>query len=336
MTVVLTGGTGHIGSNLARALAAAGRRVRLIVRQDLVGVAGLDVETVQGDVRDPDSLQRAFRGADVVYHLAARIAFARREEAECITINVDGTRNVVEACLAAGVRRMVHCSSVHALRQAPFDQPIDEDRPTTDDPRDLYYDRTKAAGEAAVRAGIARGLDAVILNPAGIIGRHDYRPSRMGAALIKMYDGTLPALVRAGYDWVDVRDVVAGAMAAEARGVTGRRYLLTGHWASMPELAALVGAFPGARPPRFAAPMWLARIGLPFVTGWAGLRRRAALYDSASLRVLGGNTRFIRRNAGVDLDYTPRPLAETIADTLGWFEAEGRLGRRAARVGHTP
>lgn len=325
MTVVLTGGTGHIGANLTRALLSAGRRVRLLVHEDTDGLAGLDVETVTGDVRDPDALSRAFEGADVVYHLASKISIEPREDALCQAINVGGTRNVVAACLRQGVRRLVHCSSVHALRQAPFDSPIDEDRPPADEKHDLHYDRSKAGGEREVRAGIAQGLDAVILNPGGVIGPHDYRPSRMGDVLLKMYHGTLPGLVKAGYDFVDVRDVIAGAMAAETRGVTGRRYLLTGHWVTMPEIAALVGTFPGARPPHFAWPMWLARVGAPFVAGWARMRRQRPLYNSTSLKILRGNSRFVRRNSDTDLGYTARPLQETISDTLTWFRDHGQI-----------
>ena len=197
MTVVVTGATGHVGANLTRSLLAQGRRVRVLLHSDDDrGIEGLDVERVSGDVRDAAAVQRAFAGAEVVYHLAAHISIVKDDAPTVHSVNVDGTRNVVAACLHNGVRRLLHFSSVHALRSDPEDQPIDEARALADHDRALPYDRSKALGEREVLAGVQRGLDAVIVNPGAILGPHDYRPSPLGEAVLMIARRRIPAVVQ--------------------------------------------------------------------------------------------------------------------------------------------
>jgi dihydroflavonol-4-reductase len=327
MTVLVTGAAGHAGNNLVRALLRRGRSVRALVHRDRRALAGLAVETIEGDVRDVSSLRRAFDGAEVVYHVAAYISLSMREWPRLEAINVAGTRNVVEACFDCGVRRLIHFSSVHALRQEPLGVPLDESRPLVNGRYIPPYDRSKAAGEMEVRAGVQRGLDAVIVYPTGIIGPFDFRPSHFGQVLLAMGQGRLPALVTGGFDWVDARDVVAGAMRAEEKAEPGARYLLSGHWASVGELAAMVAEVTGARLPRLVFPMWMARLGLPFATHFTKLDGEHPLYTRVSLRALRGNRRISHERATRDLDYCPRPLQESLADTFRWFAESGTDAR---------
>lgn len=326
MRVVLTGASGHIGGNLARALLSRGRSLRALVRpDDTRALAGLDIEKAVGDLLDPPSLERAFAGAEVVYHLAARISITDDDDAEVFRVNVEGTRNVVQACRRAGVRRLVHFSSVHAYHQVPLDQPIDETRSPADVAGALAYDRSKARGEAEVMAAVAKGLDAVIVNPGAVLGPHDYKPSPMGQLILDLCHRRLPALVEGGYDWVDVRDVVSGAMAAEERGRCGEKYLLTGSWMSVRQLADLVAEHSGVPAPRLVSPMWLAKLGAPVAQRVTKLLGRRSKFTSHSLSVLSGNARFVHEKARRELGYTPRPLRETIADAVGWFRHSGQL-----------
>ena len=320
---VVTGAGRHIGGNLVRALRARGRRLRLVVRQDRRAIAGLDAEVVQGDVLDLEFLRRAFSGADVVYHLAANISIVGEQAGLVRRVNVEGPRNVVEACLGCGVRRLVHFSSIHAFAQEPLDQVLDETRGPVD--HAPAYDRSKAAGEREVLDGVARGLDAVIVNPTGVIGPFDFKGSRMGSVLLGMALRRFIALVDGGFNWVDVRDVCDGAMAAEERGRTGERYLLAGHWRSLRDLARVGEAAGGARPPRFDAPMWLARVGAPFVTGWSRVSRTQPLYTSEALVALRANRNISHAKASRELGYEPRPIEVSIADTLRWFRERGQL-----------
>jgi len=183
LTVVVTGATGHVGANLMRALLAQGRPVRALIHKNRRATEELDTEVVCGDVCDLSSLCNAFDGAEVVYHLAANISLSMSEWPLLELVNVIGTRNVVEACLRCGVRRLVHFSSIHALTQEPKDIPIDESRSLVDSQHCPPYDRSKAAGEKEVRKGIERGLDTIIINPTAVIGPHDYQPSHFGDAL---------------------------------------------------------------------------------------------------------------------------------------------------------
>jgi len=331
MAIVVTGAAGHVGGNLVRALLARGRPTRALVHHDRRALKGLDVETVPADVCDLDSLYRAFEGAEVVYHVAALISLSMGDWSRLEAVNVIGTRNVVEACLRCGVRRLVHFSSIHALVQEPLDVPVDELRPLVESRRSPPYDRSKAAGEREVRRGIERGLDAVIVNPTGMIGPYDYRPSHFGQVLLALGQRRLPALVQGGFDWVDVRDVVAGAMRAEECAPAGAKYLLSGHWASVYDLAVLTEEVTGARAPRTVFPMWMARVGVPFGTHFTRLDGNHPLYTRFSLRALRGNPQVSHQRATRDLGYHPRPLRETLEDTFQWFVEAGRLARPSAQ-----
>ena len=320
MSAVVTGASGLIGQSLLRCLAAEGRPVRA-VDCDLVGLDGLDVEPVCADVRDLAALVRAFDGAETVYHLAARISIRRQDAALTHAVNVEGTRNVVVACERCGVRRLVHFSSIHALSAFPLAEPIDETRPLAAGRGSLAYDRSKAEADTVVLAAAARGLDAVIVTPTAAIGPHDLRPSHMGAAILQMARGTLPALVRGGFDWVDARDVARGALAAEARGRSGERYILSGRWCSLRDLAALVEGACGTPAPRLHLPPWLARLAQPLLAAWCGLRGRPAPYTREAVTIIQRH-RYVRHDKAADeLGYQPRPLEATVQDTVAWLRA---------------
>jgi dihydroflavonol-4-reductase len=323
VSVLVIGAAGHVGGNLVRSLLAAGREVRAAVYRDERALAGIDVERVRLDVLDPASLAAALRGVEVVYHLAAIIAIAGEQERRVEEVNVRGPRNVAQACLDAGARRLVHFSSIHAFEQLPLDRPLDETRgpPVSGAPT---YDRTKAAGEREILAAVERGLDAVIVNPTSVVGPYDFKPSPMGDVLRRLGLGKIPALVPPGFDFVDVRDVSAGAMAAEERGRTGERYLLAGHYATFPELAALMQKASGRRAPRLVTPIWLARVGAPFLGAWCKVTGGRPLYTSESLDILSRSHPDIRGDkAARELGFRPRPLEETVRDTWNWFRTVG-------------
>lgn len=333
MQVTVTGASGHVGANLVRTLVARGDRVRVVVRARTEALEGVDVERVQGDVRDPASLRAAFAGSEVVYHLAAVISISGDPSGLVRAVNVDGARNAAEAALAAGVRRFVHCSSVHAFdlyRRGDAAAPIDERWPRVPDyPPHFAYDRSKAAGEAAIREVMGRGLEAVILHPSGVVGPYDFGPSRMGRVLLQLYRRTLPSLVKGAFDFVDVRDVVDGLVAAADRGRAGENYLVTGNHVRLSELGAAVQAITGVRPPRLSAPIWMARLGVPFFAVVGKVQRAEPLYTHESLSVLQSRYKFDCAKAGRDLGYAPRPLADTLRDTYAWFESAGVIQRAA-------
>lgn len=297
-----------------------------MVHNDQRALEGLDVELVKGDIGDMYSLTRLCSGAEVVYHLAASISLSMNNWAEIEKINVTGTRNVVETCLKCSVRRMVHFSSIHAMMQEPLDEPLDERSPLVDSYGCPPYDRSKAASEREVREGIEQGLDAVILNPTSVIGPHDYQLSHMGTVLLALARGRLPALVEGGFDWVDVRDVAQAAVSAEEKAPLAAKYMLSGHYASVTHLAELTEDLLGTPIPRLVVPAWLARTGAPVATAFNQITRSRPLFTEVSIRALTHCNRNIRHDrAALELDYNPRALRETLADTFKWFMETGQL-----------
>ena len=329
---VITGASGHIGGVLARALADryGPGHVRAIYRERRGTAADLDIAWVNGDILDKESLIAAFKGAEAVFHLAALVSIDAVRAQEFHRTNVVGTRNVVEAALACGVRRLVHVSSIHAYDQHPLDEALDESRRPADGLHHGPYDRSKAAGEVEVRRGIDRGLDAVILNPTSVLGPYDGAPSPMGQLFLDLHRRRLPALIAGGYDWVDVRDVVAAVMAAETQARCGENYLVSGHWHTVRELAELSQQATGVPAPRLQFPIFAARLWAPCQVVLDRCRGRRPLYTPVSVRVMAeGNRRISSAKAQAELGFHPRSLAESIRDTYRWFDEHGMLGEEA-------
>ena len=325
MTVVVTGASGHIGINLVRALAAEKRSVRVMVHHNHRFLEGLGVEIVRGDVTDAASLTRVFEGADVVYHLAGVISLLKNEWPLVERINVQGTRNVIEACRRSGVKRLVHFSSIHAINPEPLDVPVDETHPLIQRHRYPPYDLSKAEGQREVRKAIAAGLDAVIVNPTGVLGPYDYQPSFFGAALLMMANGQMPALINGGFDWVDARDVAQGAILAEQKAPAGAEYLLSGHWVSMQGIGDIMKEISDASIPGFVCPMPAARFSAPFATAYSRMFKKPPIFTSVSLNALRSNRNVSHEKATRELGYQPRPFKETLTDTMKWFEQNGNL-----------
>jgi dihydroflavonol-4-reductase len=328
LKAAITGASGHIGSALVRELLAHGHAVRALVRGDTRGLDGLPIQRIDGDLGDGESLRRAFSGADVVFHAAGRISVQRSDAARLFETNVEGARNVINACRACGVRRLVHFSSVEALGQGPLGSMANgapEDWPLVDGSSLAPYAASKAEGERVVRQAIDEGLDAVILYPTAVVGPFDYKPSMLGRALLALAKGEFPALVAGGFDWVDVRDVAQAAVTAAERAPAGQRYLLGGRTASLVELAGLVCAATGARRPELVVPAALALAWAPIAAAAARVSGTPALFTSYTLRTLAGSRQVSHERAARDLGYRPRALEHTIRDTCRWFAKNGFL-----------
>ncbi|HEY90248.1 MAG TPA: NAD-dependent epimerase/dehydratase family protein [Dehalococcoidia bacterium] len=327
MLATVTGASGHLGANLVRELISQGWKVRTLVHRDTRALEGLDVERIYGDILDRESLKAVFSGVDAVFHLAARISVAGWERKEVEAVNTTGVENVTAACMAAGVRRLVHVSSFHALNQEPLDKPLDESRSLVGGGSFPAYNRSKAEGERIVGRAMAQGLNAVIVSPTGMIGPFDFQPSHFGAVLLAMAQGKLAALVDAGLDWVDARDVASGVICACNKAEKGEKYILGGHWITLKEIARYVSQVTGRKPPGLVMPMWTAKAVAPFAAASARISGKRPLFTPISMKELESNRTISHIKASSDLDYEPRSLQNTIADTLDWFQANGFLSR---------
>ena len=325
MVVAVTGASGHVGANLCRELFRQGYRVRALLHRDERAMTGLDIEKQHGDVQDILSLEELFHNVDVVFHVAAKISIHGKKNGEIKSINVRGTENVIKACKNSGVNRLIHFSSIHSLEHRPLSQPMDENRPlVTSSP--VIYELTKARSEEMVLASSGQKLDTIVLNPSAILGPYDFKPSLMGQVLIKLYNNKLPGLVNGGYDWVDVRDVCDAAITAIHKGKPGQRYILSGKWISIKDIAQTVHAISGKKVTQLVFPLFLVKLGVPLLTIIARISNEDPLYTFGSLKILKINNRNISSDkAKKELDFQPRSIDTTIRDTLEWFMKMGYI-----------
>ena len=325
MVALVTGGGGRLGNVLVRRLLENGQKVRVLEPGTLPeSLAGLDIEFMSGSVLDTGEVARATDGVEVVYHLAAKIDLSPKKDPMMYIINVEGTRNVVDACLSSGLR-LVHTSSHHALEREPLDQPLTEDKPLALNEKCEYH-RSKAIGETIVLDACERGLDAVIVNPGSMIGPHDYEPSMIGAVLIDLYFGRVPVLLEMLSDYVDVRDVADGMIAAAEKGRTGERYFLTGEVIPVGEMVSLYGELTGAKVPTRALPLWVGWVLLPFALAGSAVTKKEPFITADMLRASVSNDVVSHDKAHRELGYTVRPLRESLTDAVAWYRERGWLG----------
>jgi dihydroflavonol-4-reductase len=329
--ILVTGATGHIGNVLVRRLVEKGEKVRALVwrGEDTTPLRGLDVEPIEGDVLDPESLKAAFIGIHKVFHLAGIISIMPGENPMVRRVNVEGTRNILQAALHAGVERLIYTSSIHAIRRAPHGMVIDETLPF--DPANPYgaYDRSKAEASLEVQQAAADGLNAVIVCPTGVIGPYDFRRSEMGEVIRGAAEAKPMFYVEGAYDFVDVRDVAEGMLLADTHGRKGESYLLSGHKLTVRDLIEMVRGVTGKAFTNIKIPLGLAELVAKVTPTYYRIAKAKPRITPYSLEVLRSNSNISHAKATRELGFKPRPLVETIADTVRWF-IENRQLKSAA------
>jgi dihydroflavonol-4-reductase len=325
--ILVTGATGHIGNVLVRKLLDAGRRVRALVwrGEDTLPLQGLDVEMVEGDLLEPETLKTAFEGVKEVFHLAGLISILPGTDALLQRVNVEGTHNMISAAKRADVERFVYTSSIHALEERPDGVVIDEGVPFNFGRAPDGYSRSKAEASLAVQQAARNGLPAVIVCPTGVVGPYDFRHSEIGSVLMDAALGKPMAFVEGAYDFADVRDVADGLMLAGERGRIGEAYILSGGRISVRYMLATVREVTGRAFTCVKIPFGLARFAarfMPFYYRWSRARPR---FTRLSLEVLRSNSNISHAKATRELGYQPRSLYESIADTVVWLLENRRL-----------
>jgi dihydroflavonol-4-reductase len=321
MRVAVTGASGHIGANLVRELTGRGYEVVALVHKSSRALDGVDVERVYGDLADRQSLRDAFRGVEQVYHLAAFISIQPGDNEKLERINIDGTRNVLSACQSEGVSTLIHFSTIHALNLAPLDEAVTEDNSLLGDRTGHGgdYDFSKASADRLVRNNGCDSLSTRIIYPTAVLGPNDFKLSLFGQAIVKMARGRLPALVSGGFDWVDARDVAWGAVEAAEKGSDNDRYILSGHYLEMSEVAAVIADLTGVAAPRFTCPAWLAGVFAPLMGVWARIQGDAPIYTRDSLAALSANKVMSHARAAEQLAYQPRSFRRSMQDALEFY-----------------
>lgn len=328
---LVTGAAGHLGNAITRQLVAGGKKVRAFVLPGDKTAERLpkEVAKCQGDLLDQASLQQFFDvGEDKpvnVIHCAGIVTTSSKYQQIVHDVNVKGTKNIVDLCRSSRVKKLVHISSVHAIPVLPDGETMTEVQRF--DPDDVVgpYAKTKAEATAYVLNAVKSGLDASIIYPGGICGPYDYGRSHVTQLIIDFYKGRMPVGIHGGFDFVDVRDVAAGAISCSEKGRIGEGYILTNRYVSVLEMLDLFHKFTGKMRTRIYVPMWLASAIVPLCELYYKIKQQPPIFNSYSLHTLSVNSDYSHEKASRELGYTVRPFKETIRDTIEWLKSEGRI-----------
>ncbi len=324
--VLISGASGFLGSALVRVFATAGYKVRALVRpaspRDLIAAG---VEVVEGDLRDPRSLQNAMKGMDVLVHAAADYRLWVRDPSELHDVNVEGTRSLLEAARSAGVSRIIYTSSVATLRPGTPDAPSDESAVQTAGDVIGAYKRSKANAETVVRQMADEGLPVVIVNPSTPIGPRDIKPTPTGRIIIEAARGRMPAFVDTGLNLAHVDDIARGHLLALGRGLVGQRYILGGENVELSQMLAEIARQAGRSAPKIRLPIAAVMPLAAIAELNARITGRAPFVSFDALRMARHHMYFSDAKARRELGYQTRPWQNAIGDALTWFDRRGML-----------
>lgn len=321
MKCCLTGATGHVGFALLKELSANGEDVRIILRKDPGYFDGIPCEKVKGDVTEFDSLVSAFKGCDIVYHLAGCVEIKAGYEDMIYNINVNGTMNVVKACIAAGVRRLVYMSSVDTYIPLPDNAVMHETKEYSPDTLEGTYAKTKALATRFVLDKNQTGeLEVVVIQPSACIGPYDFKVSSIGSMVRMFLKGSFPVTMTfGGYNFVDVRDVARGTYAAALKGRPGECYILCGKVCTVADFISLTAQAVGAKQPKIKLNKAICDIAAPLCEVYYKAANKTPLFTRYSIRKLCANCNFSYEKAEKELGYSPMPLAESLKDWVKWI-----------------
>jgi len=325
MPDLVTGGTGFVGAHIVRALLAKGRDVRCLVRASSrrTNLEGLDVEVVEGELRDPASLARAVRSCEVVYHCAADYRLFTKDPGELRASNVEGTRHVLRAAGEAGASRVVYTSSVGALGLTHDGTPASETTPVTIVGVVGNYKRSKYEAERVAEEMAAAGVPVVIVNPSTPVGDLDVKPTPTGQVIVDFLKRKMPAYVETGMNLIDVRDVAAGHLLAAEKGRTGEKYILGNRNMTLKEIFDALSRLTGIPSPRVKLPHWVPMAAAACDTVVSGLRGRAPRVSIESVRMSRHLMFFDAGKAVRELGLPQGPVEEALSRAVAWFRANG-------------
>ncbi len=317
---LVTGASGHVGNVLVRKLLERGEKVRalLLPGECRKSISGLSVEAFDGDILDLDTVFESMRGVKGIFHLAGVISIMPGANPFVHKVNVEGTKNILLAARESGVKKLIYTSSIHAIQRVE-DGVIDEALPY--DMNNPYgaYDRSKAEATLEVLNAARTGLEAVVTCPTGVIGPYDFRRSMMGAVIHDAAAAKPTLYVDGAYDFVDVRDVADGLIAAAEHGKRGESYILSGQKITVRYMLETIREITGKNFFQMKIPFDLAKFAAVFTPMYYQLAKATPRFTPYSLEVLQSNSNISHAKATRELGYTPRSLYESIKDTVKWF-----------------
>jgi len=321
MRALVTGGTGFVGANLVRELLADGDHVRVLARPggDRRALADCDVEIAEGDLLDPASVRRAVAGVERVFHVAADYRLWAPDPAALFRANVDGTRHVLEAAVAAGVERIVYTSTVGALGIPKDGSPGDEQTPVSLADMVGPYKASKFVAEEVAREFAARGAPVIIVNPSAPVGPWDVKPTPTGQMIVDFLRGKMLGSLDTGLNVVHVRDVARGHILAAQRGRPGERYVLGHVNLTLLEIFQALARLTGLAAPRFRVPYavaWLAAAGMEGVARLIGGTPAVPL---TAVRMARKRMFFSADKAVRELGLPQTPADRALGDAVDWF-----------------
>ncbi|MDR2553598.1 MAG: NAD-dependent epimerase/dehydratase family protein [Treponema sp.] len=321
---LVTGANGRTGLALCAELRSRGHFVRALVRRGSEAyhpfLAPFTDEIVYGDIRGRESLDAAFSGADYVYHLAGIVSIASKMNREIAEVNIGGTKNVIDACLARGVKRLVYTGTVHTLpftgtktvlREIPRFHP--------EAVRGSYAVSKAAASNLVLDAVRERGLDAVIAMPSGIVGGFELKRSNFGQMLVDVAERRLPVYVKGRYDFVAVRDVARALADLALAGSAGESYIVSGSVVTVEELVTWAARAAGVKPPKLCLPLPLVKLFSYPAERIALLQRRTLVFTPYAIKVLGDNCNFSHEKLAALTGYAPSSVEEAIREQVEYY-----------------
>jgi dihydroflavonol-4-reductase len=321
---IVTGAAGHLGSHVVHELLKSNCRVRALLLPNESVPRFINLNTAllsvyHGNVCDQASLVPLFAcepGEEaVVIHCAGIVSITSIRNKRVYDVNVGGTANVIAACRKHGVKRLVYVSSVHAIPLLPKGKVMQEVNRFSPHAVVGWYAKTKATATQLVLDAAKQGLNAVVVHPSGIIGPHGLPTGNMVELITSFLNGKFFAGIRGGYDFVDVRDVADGIIAAADKGKSGECYILSNRYVTLKEMLGTLSELSGRKKVRVYLPLWIARTFAPFAELHYRVWRRTPLFTIYSLHTISHNSLFSHAKASRELGYRTRPLRETLADT---------------------
>jgi dihydroflavonol-4-reductase len=331
---LVTGGAGHLGNVLVRELLARGERVRVLILpgEDTTSLEGLDIERIEGNVLDKDSLVKAMQDIDVVFHLASLVSITEDKMDMLEAVNVGGTRNVIEVAKQKHIKKLIYTSSIHALERPPQGVMISEQ--CAFDPNNIAgaYDRTKAKASLLVECAAEDGLDCRIVCPTGVVGPYDYRHSEMGELILSWIKKRVNLLIKGSFDFVDVRDIAKGHILVRDKGESGETYILGGEKIELTLLHKLVQKVTGKNTPPITFPLPIAKIIAPIAELYYKITKTPPRFTRYSIETVLSNSDISYEKASRELGYQPRTLVQSITDTVKWWIENLKITKRSLRI----